>query len=140
MSDLALPRNPSVGGPLACIDGGAGIAYLNQPASYAAFHVAPLDWAACTANTSFQYTRTMPDERIDIYPAIIKAGLRVLIYNGEADACVSALPAVASTVRHRSHCVRHGRIPTSLLPHIVPPPPMLTSRPLRAPAGALHRQ
>jgi hypothetical protein len=86
--EWALPIHPTTGGPLACIDGGAGIAYLNRPEVYAALHVAPLKWAACTANASFSYTRTMADERVAIYPAILGAGLRVLIYNGEADACV----------------------------------------------------
>lgn len=39
-------------------------------------------------SSSFNYDRTMADERVAIYPSIVAAGVRVLVYNGDADACV----------------------------------------------------
>ena len=57
----------------------------------AALHVNPnLNFAVCGSNSSFDYTRTEMDERLDVYPDIWKAGVRVLIYNGEADGALWA--------------------------------------------------
>ena len=44
--------------------------------------------AASARARSFNYQRTERDERKDVYPTIWEAGVRVLVYNGEADACV----------------------------------------------------
>lgn len=79
------------GGPIACIDETIQ-KYLGRPDVAAALHVnGNLHWAVCGSNSSFDYTRTEKDERVDVYPDIWKAGVRVLIYNGEADACVPYL-------------------------------------------------
>lgn len=76
------------GGPNECIDETIAV-YIGSPAVAAALHVIPsLHWAVCGSNSSFNYQRTEADERVDIYPTIVNAGVRVLIYNGEADACV----------------------------------------------------
>ena len=79
------------GGPIECID--ETIAeYIGTPTFAAAFHVNPnLHWAVCGSNASFDYSRTEADERVDVYPTIVAAGVRVLIYNGDADACVPYL-------------------------------------------------
>ncbi len=77
------------GGPSECID--ETIAkYLGSPAVAAALNVIPtLHWAVCGSNSSFNYIRTELDERVDVYPVLTQqAKIRVLIYNGEADACV----------------------------------------------------
>ena len=76
------------GGPIECID--ETIAqYIGTPTFAAAFHVNPnLHWAVCGSNASFSYTRTELDERVDVYPVIVAAGVRVIIFNGDADACV----------------------------------------------------
>ncbi len=75
-------------GPIACIDETIAL-YLGRPDVAAALHVLPnLHWAVCGSNSSFDYTRTEADERIDVYPTVYNAGVRVLIFNGEADACV----------------------------------------------------
>ena len=76
-------------GPVECIDETIAV-YLGSPAVAAALHVVPtLHWAVCGSNSSFDYHRTEADERVDVYPALLnEAKLRVLIYNGEADACV----------------------------------------------------
>ena len=75
-------------GPIACIDETIAL-YLGRPDVAAALHVLPnLHWAVCGSNSSFDYTRTEQDERLDVYPTVYTAGVRVLIFNGEADACV----------------------------------------------------
>lgn len=85
------------GGPIECIDESIQ-AYINTPTFAAAFHVNPnLNWAVCGSNSSFDYTRTEVDERVDVYPVIVQAGVRVIIYNGEADACVPYLDNEAWT-------------------------------------------
>jgi carboxypeptidase C (cathepsin A) len=81
------PVPKKVGGPIECIDE-VYQQYINTAAFQTAFHVAPLNWAVCGSNSSFNYDRTMADERLQIYPSIVNAGVRVVIYNGDADACV----------------------------------------------------
>ena len=78
----------SSSGPIACIDETIAL-YLGRPDVATALHVLPnLHWAVCGSNSSFDYTRTEQDERLDVYPTVYNAGVRVLIFNGEADACV----------------------------------------------------
>lgn len=48
----------------------------------------PASLASLRALLAAAYDRTEADERVDVYPIIVAAGVRVLIYNGEADACV----------------------------------------------------
>ena len=74
-------------GPVECIDETLA-KYVGRADVAAALHVFPLNWAACGSNSSFSYTRTELDERLDVYPDIWNAKVRVLVYNGEADACV----------------------------------------------------
>ena len=63
--------------------------YFNAAGAAATFHVSPdITWALCSNNNSFGYNSDVADERTAIYPAILGAGVRVLIYNGEADLCV----------------------------------------------------
>jgi len=64
----------------------------NQAAVKAALHVSPdIDWAVCSNNNSFGYNPDIPDERTEIYPTLTKkAGIQVLIYNGEADLFVGS--------------------------------------------------
>lgn len=79
----------ALGGPDGCIDGGPLAAYLNQPSVKAALHVAPgINWAVCSNNATFNYNPTEPDERVVIYPTIVGAGIRTIIYNGDVDDCV----------------------------------------------------
>lgn len=62
-------------------------AYMNDPAVIAALHVGAKSgaWAECGG---VQYSRDVQDERETIYPALLAAKLHIVIYNGEADACV----------------------------------------------------
>jgi hypothetical protein len=60
--------------------------YMNTAAVIAALHVrAPSGgWGVCGG---VQYTNDMKDETKEIYPTLVeKAGLNIVIYNGEADA------------------------------------------------------
>mmetsp|Transcript_32421 Transcript_32421/g.95403 ORF Transcript_32421/g.95403 Transcript_32421/m.95403 type:complete len:214 (-) Transcript_32421:186-827(-) len=76
-----------VGGPDACIDSIAGSAYFNQPAVLAAAHVVkqPIPWSTC--GNQIHYTSTRANLPRDTYPALVRR-LRVVVYNGDWDACV----------------------------------------------------
>eukprot|EP00937_MAST-01D_sp_MAST-1D-sp2_P007962 g7962.t1 len=86
---VALSRGP-LGGPDACIDSSAGGAWINRDVTRKALHLhtppAPSgNWSTCGNNIT--YSRTTKNEPRDIYPSLVGA-MRVLIYNGDADACV----------------------------------------------------
>lgn len=83
-------------GPDACIDSAAGSAYLNQPAVILAAHVVkqPIPWSTC--GNQIRYTSTRKNLPRDTYPALVKR-LRVLVYNGDWDACVPHTDAEAWT-------------------------------------------
>ena len=110
---------PAVGGPIACIDETIAV-YIGSPAVAAALHVIPtLHWAVCGSNSSFSYSRTEQDERVDVYPVLVEqAKINVLVFNGEADACVpwvdnecvSSCPARLALIRNLT--------PLPLLPHL----------------------
>jgi len=77
------------GGPVACLDGGAAQAYLDQADVRQAIHVPSVaqigPWELCT--NKLQYTSNwgslLPYYKDTIIPAI-----RVMIFNGDADCCV----------------------------------------------------
>jgi len=77
------------GGPIACIDGGAAQAYLDQPEVRTAIHVAPVsqigNWNICGGNLSYtsNWGSLLPYYKTQIIPFI-----RVMIFNGDADCCV----------------------------------------------------
>jgi len=77
------------GGPVECIDGGAAQAYLDQPSVRTAIHVAPVSqigqWEICTNKLIYteNWGSLLPYYKDQIIPFI-----RVLIYNGDVDACV----------------------------------------------------
>jgi carboxypeptidase C (cathepsin A) len=74
-------------GPNACIDSRAASAYLNTAEVIEAIHVIPqsFDWSVC--GNQIHYSSNRPNLPRDTYPALI-AKYRVLIYNGDWDACV----------------------------------------------------
>jgi serine carboxypeptidase-like clade I len=87
-SRAPVPIRQGSQGPIECIDETIAV-YINSAPVRAALHVAPVNFAVCGSNSSFQYDRTEKDERVDVYPILIEqAKINVLIYNGEADACV----------------------------------------------------
>ena len=64
--------------------------YLNTPEVQTALHVpSAITFAVCSNNGTFGYSPDIADERTVIYPALLAAKVKVLIYNGEADLCVS---------------------------------------------------
>eukprot|EP00300_Choanocystis_sp_HF-7_P024605 c26105_g1_i1.p1 GENE.c26105_g1_i1~~c26105_g1_i1.p1 ORF type:complete len:472 (+),score=104.62 c26105_g1_i1:28-1416(+) len=81
------PKNvfgAGLGGPLECIDGIGAAAYMNNETVKAALHVNPaLNWTICTA---LDYTTTFASV-LPLYDVLIP-NIRVLIYNGNVDACV----------------------------------------------------
>lgn len=76
-------------GPDACIDSRAASGYFNQPSVMDALHVqAPsFTWAVCATPVGWKYTSTRPNLPRDTYPSLVTR-IRVLIYNGDWDACV----------------------------------------------------
>lgn len=74
-------------GPVPCINSVEASAYFNQPSVMQAMHVKkpPYLWSVCANQIS--YTSTRPNLPRDTYPALNKF-TRVLIYNGDWDACV----------------------------------------------------
>jgi len=85
-----------LGGPDACIDSIAGSAYFNQPAVIEASHVVkqPFEWSTC--GNQIHYSSTRPNLPRDTYPGLVEA-IRVVIYNGDWDACVPHTDAEAWT-------------------------------------------
>ena len=74
-------------GPNACIDSRAAAAWINQPAVMEALHVVaqPYAWSIC--GNQISYTSTRPNLPRDTYPGLNEQ-IRVLVYNGDWDACV----------------------------------------------------
>uniref|UniRef100_A0A7S2SB30 Carboxypeptidase n=1 Tax=Mucochytrium quahogii TaxID=96639 RepID=A0A7S2SB30_9STRA len=75
-------------GPMACIDSRFATAYLTIPSVIKALHVVepPFTWEVCANQVN--YTKTRTNLPRDTYPALIDYLDRVVIYNGDFDACV----------------------------------------------------
>ena len=70
-----------------CTDDNDLTTYLGTPAVVAALHVGAKGsaWQECGG---ISYNSDIADERTKIYPTLMAAKLNIVIYNGEADACV----------------------------------------------------
>lgn len=79
----------NLGGPDACIDSRSASSFFNQPEVIKATHVRPInrEWKTCGSVSGWRYDSNRPNLPRDTYPALIK-NFRVLIYNGDWDACV----------------------------------------------------
>jgi len=80
-------RAGKIMGPDACINSVEASAFLNQPSVMAAIHVKkpPYTWSVCANQIDYDESReNLPR---DTYPALNKF-TRVVIYNGDWDACV----------------------------------------------------
>jgi len=89
---LKAPHHSSLlrsGGPDACIDSRAASGYLNQPSVMQAIHVKDpgFTWGVCDTAAGWHYTSTRPNLPRDTYPSLIN-NYRVVIFNGDWDACV----------------------------------------------------
>jgi hypothetical protein len=76
-------------GPAGCMDSYSATTYLTNPEVQKAIHVHALDycWAICNQAKGFSYKSTQQNLPRDVYPDLISR-LRVLIFNGDFDACV----------------------------------------------------
>jgi len=79
----------TVTGPDACIDSIQASDWMNQKVLQQAIHVKPIDyrWSTCGSVPGWKYTSTRKNLPRDTYPLLI-ANMRVVIYNGDWDACV----------------------------------------------------
>ena len=76
-----------VGDAVQCKNSQLGRDFMNNADVRKAFHVDHVnlsEWETCY---NIDYTSTIPDER-PMYREMIDAGINILIYNGDADACV----------------------------------------------------
>ena len=92
-----VPFSPvGAGGPDACINSIEASAYFNQPSVINATHVKkpPFEWSVCGNQIHYQSNR--PNLPRDTYPGLVEK-IRVLIYNGDWDACVPHTDAEAWT-------------------------------------------
>ena len=111
------PRPPSRLRPLLSLRLTCPIGASVQPAVLAAAHVKkqPFPWSTC--GNQIHYTSTRKNLPRDTYPALI-ARLRVVIYNGDWDACVPHTDAEACRgVGKPTHAPRpeasHTRVPSA---------------------------
>lgn len=76
-------------GPDACIDSGAASAYFNREDVQKAIHVrAPgYCWSVCGTQPGWHYKSTRKNLPVETYP-LLASNIRVVIYNGDWDACV----------------------------------------------------
>jgi hypothetical protein len=86
-SKIGVSSRWEYGGPDACINSISASAYLNKPEVIDALHVVAqkFPWSVC--GNQIDYTPTRPNLPRDTYPALI-GNMRVLIFNGDWDACV----------------------------------------------------
>ena len=88
-------------GPLECIGDGEQGPYLDRDDVRAALHVEPVSkighWNSCVEKTNWFYTTTEANEPRDVYPTLLKALDRILIYSGQADGCVPFVDSEAWT-------------------------------------------
>lgn len=90
-----MSRGKKAGGPLACINSFAATKFFSNASVQQAFNVKPptgaadnWEFAVCSqATNSWAYKQTRPNLPRDTYPLLVRH-IRVLIYNGDWDACV----------------------------------------------------
>jgi hypothetical protein len=80
----------TIGGPKACIDSAAASHFFNRPSVRKALHVTMKNghcWSTCSQQAGWHYTKTASNLPRDVYPYLLSK-IRVLIFNGDVDACV----------------------------------------------------
>lgn len=77
------------GGPSGCMNSYAATTYLMTPEVQKAIHVKPINfcWGICNSAHGFDYKITAQNLPRDVYPVLVSK-LKVLIFNGDWDACV----------------------------------------------------
>lgn len=82
------PGDNLVGGPTACINSIEASNYLQRDDVVKAIHTISVpDWAVCNTARGWSYRSTRTNLARDTYPFLISK-IRVVIYNGDFDACV----------------------------------------------------
>ena len=103
-----------------CTDDNDLTTYLGTPAVVAALHVGAKGsaWQECGG---ISYNSDIADERTKIYPTLMAAKLNIVIYNGEADACVpitdnqvSSFGRAAPSRQRAAHCSQLSSSPLFL--------------------------
>jgi len=76
-------------GLAACINSISASEYVNRKDVIEAFNVKPISfrWAVCNTAPGWNYKSTRPNLPRDTYPLLLR-NMRVIIYNGDFDACV----------------------------------------------------
>ena len=86
-SGFELRRVAEVGDNVQCLNSVLGRNYMGNKEVQKAFHVDQVNLTVWETCYNIDYTPTIPDER-PMYREMIDAGINILIYNGDADACV----------------------------------------------------
>lgn len=83
------PNFPVQYGPYGCIDSTLASNYLNDYKVQKAIHVEPISfcWGVCSDAPGFGYTETRTNLPKNTYPYLVER-LKVVVYNGDWDACV----------------------------------------------------
>jgi hypothetical protein len=99
------PVSKRLGGPIECIDETISVYIGSQAVANALNVISSLHWAVCGSNASFTYDRTEMDERVDVYPFIVAAGVQIMIYNG----CVRGPAPEPVPLAHPDRCSLFSR-------------------------------
>lgn len=104
-------------GPFECINSAAASDYLNQPAVMEALHVRPpgFCWAVCNTAPGWSYNQTEKNLPASVYPTLVGA-VRVLIYNGDWDACTLQILLLNLFIALYSFCCRSLHLRCNLNP------------------------
>jgi hypothetical protein len=97
-------------GPVGCIVTAHATHLLTTPAVLEAIHVKPIDfcWAACNQHSNFTYDANRENLPRDTYPYLISK-IKVLIFNGDMDACVPFTDNEAWTQNMGYPILKHWR-------------------------------
>lgn len=88
-TDDAYSGQNATEGPAECMGSASPSAYMNRQEVIDAFHARDngFCWGVCNRAPTWRYNATRPNLPRDLYPRLI-GNLKVLIYNGDVDACV----------------------------------------------------
>ncbi len=70
-----------------CMDETAITDYLNKKEVKSALHVDDIEWSTCSESVSERYIKSEHGS-LPLYPELIKAGLKILIFNGDTDMAI----------------------------------------------------
>lgn len=111
----SVDANGLVGGPDGCIDAIAAGSWLNTEAVQRALHVyeAKPYWKQWQVCSNVNYFPNVANEPRDVYPGLVAAKLRIMIFNGDVDSCVP-LPDNEGWTRNMGYPVKTPWHPWSI--------------------------